>query len=184
MQRTKRVEFVVRLQGATPAATDGYVKAELPRQLNGVRAVWLMNYAISGAGTVSLFQLRLGRQVFVDQENAFGQPGYMLLTAAGTAAYGGAPRLISQHGIPQLSELDLSLHTHLGAPAVFTDAVFVLEFEFDVPEDHHSIAAVAAEAGMHEVVQGTNNWRTAPSREEQHQTIAQLAAGVFSHGPF
>jgi hypothetical protein len=181
MQRTKRVEFCVFVQGAAPGTTDGYVKAELPRQLNGVRAVWLMSYNIVGA-TDTVLQLRLGRQVFVDQENAFGQPGYMVL--AGTERYGGAPRLISKHGIPQLTELDITLLTRTGAPAVFTDAAFFFEFEFDVPEDHHSIGAVAAEQGHYEVVHGTNNWRTAPSKQTQDQTVAQLAAGVFSHSPF
>lgn len=184
--RTKRVEFVVHLTGAAPAASDGYVKAQLPRRIEGIRAIWLMNYSIIGAAA-GLYQLRLGNQVFVDQENAFGQPGYMLLNnGVAGATYGGAPRLISKHGIPQLTDLDCQLLTRLGQPLVFTEASFIFEIQFDDPEAHHSLDAVAAEAGMYEPVHGQNNWRAShiPDKATQDQTIAQLAAGVFSHSPF
>ena len=160
----------------------GYVKAEMPRRMDEVRAIWLLGYHVRGAASAtSLWQLQFGGALHVEQTNSEQRPGYLFTAppSAEPVRYD-QPRLISGHGIPTLSELNLTLTAWDGTPVVFDEAVFFLEFMFH--ERRTDLAIVAKEQGLREPVQGTNNWRgNTPARQHQLDVYAEMADHIFSH---
>lgn len=179
----KRQEFVVRMVGAAPAATSAYMKAQLPTTLKQVRAVHLLSYFVRGvtAGNPSLlWQLKLGNAIHIEQTNNTQAPGYLFpVSTLDTHVVFDNPRLLTSHGLAALSEINVTVCDHAGAPVIFDEAVFFFEFVYD--EETTNLSVVAAEQGIKETLHGTNNWRAPGNHKSRAQdTFGAMADHIFS----